>query len=143
MVSHNQNARCALKQRYENTDFTLFKEKEIVNECKVATIKSLKEQNRFQGDGRETLIQRKGGDRQRLRVKTTQLIQFLPVQMLLLNLRNMVIAFETKQRSGATETKLKPGEGKRETASKKIEEQISNCLGENNAYTESIISPND
>lgn len=38
---------------------------------------------------------------------------------------------------------LKPKERQRETQSKKIEEQISSCLGENNAYTKSIIWAND
>lgn len=43
-------------------------------------------------EGKRDVDTAKGGDRQRLRVKTTRLIQLLPLQMLLLNPKNMVIA---------------------------------------------------
>ncbi len=60
MVSQNQNVKCALKWRFEEVSgCTLFAGKEVENECKVATIRSLKEKNIFQGNERETFIQKK------------------------------------------------------------------------------------
>lgn len=57
------------------------------------SVNHLKEKSIYQGNERETFIQRR-----RLRVKTTQLIQFLPVQMLLLNPKNIVIVCSKPKR---------------------------------------------
>lgn len=93
MFESNQVVLChRTKMWHENSERDLFMKKEVGNERKVATIKSLREKNIFQGNERDFYTE-KSGERQWLRVKTTQLIQFLPVQMLLLNPRNMGIAF--------------------------------------------------
>lgn len=65
-MSWSQTVKCAIKWRYENTECNLSKDKEVENECKVASIIRMKEKKIFQRNERD-IYTKKGGDGPRLR----------------------------------------------------------------------------